>query len=53
MVYRVGVKHLSHFLGEVDIFQSLSERHLDRIAALCEEREFKAGDFVVYPTHGP
>ena len=46
MVYRVGVRHLSRFLQEVDIFQGLSERHLDRIAALCEESSFGEGDFL-------
>ena len=44
MVYRVDVKHVSHFLKEVDIFQGLSERHLDRVSALCEERSFRAGE---------
>ena len=44
MVYRVNVKHISHFLQGVDIFQGLSERHLDRIAASCEEWTFQPGD---------
>ena len=46
MVYRVNVKHISRFLQEVDVFQGLSERHLDRIAALCDEETFKQGDFL-------
>lgn len=44
MVYRVGVGHLSRFLQEVDIFQTLSDRQLDRVAALCEGRAFRAED---------
>lgn len=44
MVYRVGVRHLSHFLKEVDIFQGLSEDHLDRIASISREHSFNAGD---------
>lgn len=46
MLYRTDVKHLSHFLQEVDLFQGLAERHLDRIAALCEETSFKAGELL-------
>ena len=46
MVYKVGVTHVSHFLKEVDIFKGLSEQHLDRIAGLCEEYSFKAGDYL-------
>ena len=46
MVYRVGVRHLSQFLGDVDIFQGLSERNLDRIASLCEESSFRRGDYL-------
>lgn len=46
LVYRVDVRHVSHFLREVDIFRGLSERHLDRLAGLCEELSFKAGDFL-------
>ncbi|MCH7652473.1 MAG: cyclic nucleotide-binding domain-containing protein [Chloroflexi bacterium] len=46
MVYRVDVKHIGHYLEEVDIFRGLTERHLERIAALCEEREFKEGDYL-------
>ncbi len=46
MVYRVNVKHISRFFQEVDIFQGLSERHLDRIASLCQEkRPFNRGSF--------
>lgn len=44
MVYRTGVQHVADFLQEVDVFRGLSERHLDRVAALCEETEFRAGD---------
>ena len=46
MVYRVGVKHLTQFLQEADIFKGLPERYLDRIAALCEERSFQAGEYL-------
>lgn len=46
MVYRVDVKHITHFLTEVDIFRGLLDRHLDRIAAICEERSFQAGEFL-------
>lgn len=46
MVYRVNVQHISRFLQEVDVFQGLSERHLHRIAALCEEESFSAGDLL-------
>ncbi len=46
MVYKVDVRHISRFLQEVDIFRGLSEKHLDRIAAICEERSFHAGDFL-------
>lgn len=46
MVYRVGVSHIRNFLQEVDIFQELPERHLDRIAALCDEWSFKEGDYL-------
>ena len=44
MVYRVNVEHISRFLQEVDVFRGLSERHLLRIAALCEEETFAAGE---------
>ena len=46
MVYRVDVKHVSHFLKEVLLFQWLSARSLDRVAALCEERSFRAGEYL-------
>ncbi len=46
MVYRVNVKHISRFFQEVDIFQGLSERHLDRIASLCEEETFQPGELL-------
>ena len=44
MVYRVDVSHVAQFLRGVDIFQGLSERHLERIASLCGERSFEPGD---------
>ena len=44
MVYRINVQHISRFLEEVDVFRGLSERHLHRIAALCEEETFSAGE---------
>lgn len=46
MVYRVDVKNVTSFLHEVDIFQGLAERQLDRIAGLCEEWSFRAGDYL-------
>ena len=46
MVYRGDVKHIGHYLEEVDIFRGLTERHRERIAALCEEREVKEGDYL-------
>ena len=46
MVYRVDVSHVAQFLREVDIFQGLSERHLDRIALLCAERSFEPGEYL-------
>ena len=46
MVYRVDVKHVTSFLHEVDIFRGLAERQLDRIAGLCEEWSFRAGDYL-------
>ena len=46
MVYRVDVRHVSHFLKEVDLFQGLTDRHLDRIAALCEEWSFRSGEYL-------
>ena len=35
-----------HFLSEVDLFRGLSERHLERIAALCEDFRYSAGDYL-------
>ena len=46
MVYRVAVSHVTQFLMGVDIFQGLSERHLDRVASLCEERSFEPGEYL-------
>ncbi len=43
MVYKVDVRHLSHFLREVDLFRGLSAHNLDRVAGLCEEFEFDEG----------
>ena len=37
---------MTHFLTEVDLFQGLSLRHLERIAALCEEIDFTQGDYL-------
>ena len=44
MVYKVDVKHVTEFLKGVDIFRALSERHLDRVAAVCEELSFGADE---------
>lgn len=44
MVYRTDVMRISRFLREADMFAGLSERDLDRIAGLCEERRFAPGD---------
>ena len=49
MVYRVDVGHLTPFLREVDMFRGLMDRHLDRIAALCEQWRFRAGDYLSTP----
>ena len=46
MVYRSASAYVLHFLSEVDLFRGLSERHLERIAALCEDFDFKAGDYL-------
>ena len=46
MVYRVGVGHISRFLQDVDIFRGLSDRHLERVAALCNEYTFSEGDYL-------
>ena len=46
MVYRVGVGHISRFLQDVDIFRGLSDRHLERVAALCSEYPFSEGDYL-------
>ena len=35
---------MTDFLQEVDVLRGLSERHLNRIAALCEEPAFQKGD---------
>ena len=43
MVYKVDVRHVSHFLQEVDLFRGLSMQNLDRVAGLCEEWEFDEG----------
>jgi len=44
MVYKTGVQHVTDFLQDVDVLRGLSERHLDRVAALCEETSFTKGD---------
>ncbi len=46
MVYRVGVRHISAFLQEVDIFRGLSDRHLQRIAGVSKESSFSTGDYL-------
>lgn len=46
MLYRKDVGHISRFLKEVDLFSGLAERNLDRIASLCEEMSFAAGDLL-------
>ena len=35
-----------HFLSEVDLFSGLSARHLERLAAICEDFEYAAGDYL-------
>ena len=44
MVYKTGARQVTDFLQEVDVLRGLSERHLDRISALCEETEFHKGE---------
>ena len=46
MVYKIDVRHLSHFLQDVDLFRGLSVQNLDRVAALCEEWEFDEGQIL-------
>ena len=46
MVYRSASAYVLHFLSEVDLFRGLSERHLERIAALCEDFAYSAGDYL-------
>ena len=48
MVYRSPAALVTHFLAEVDLFQGLSLRHLERIAALCEDYAFEAGEYLGY-----
>ena len=48
MVYRSPGTLVTHFLTEVDLFQGLSIRRLERIAALCEDFEFHQGDYLGY-----
>jgi CRP-like cAMP-binding protein len=43
MVYKADVRHVSHFLQEVDLFRGLSAQNLNRVAGLCEEWEFDEG----------
>ena len=44
MVYRVAPSHTVQFLESVDIFRGLTGRDLERVAALCQEWTFSAGD---------
>ncbi len=46
MLYRSPSAIVTHFLTEVDLFQGLSIRHLERVAALCEDFDFKEGDYL-------
>ena len=46
MLYRSPAAIVTHFLTEVDLFQGLSMRHLERVAALCEDFEFKEGEYL-------
>ena len=46
MVYSSPSTFATHFLAEVDLFKGLSARHLERVAALCEDFEYKAGDYL-------
>ena len=48
MVYRSPAALVTHFLNEVDLFRGLSARHIERVAALCEEFDFEAGDYLGY-----
>ena len=48
MVYRSPAALVTHFLSEVDLFRGLSARHIERVAALCEEVRFEAGDYLGY-----
>ena len=43
MVYRTDVMRITRFLPDADMFAGLSERDLDRVAGLCEERRFAPG----------
>jgi CRP-like cAMP-binding protein len=46
MVYRSPESFVTHFLTEVDLFKGLSIRHIERLAALCEDFEFRTGDYL-------
>ena len=48
MVYRSPAALVTHFLSEVDLFRGLSARDIERVAALCEEFRFEAGDYLGY-----
>jgi CRP-like cAMP-binding protein len=48
MLYRSPAAIVTHFLREVDLFQGLSTRHIERVGALCEDLDFKAGDYLGY-----
>ena len=44
MVYRVARSHTVQFLESVDIFRGLTGPDLERVAAICHEWNFRAGD---------
>lgn len=46
MLYRSPAAIVTHFLTEVDLFHGLSMRHIERVAALCEDFEFREGDYL-------
>ena len=46
MVYSSPPTFAAHFLSEVDLFAGLSARHIERVAAICENFEYGAGDYL-------
>ena len=44
MVYRVASSHTVQFLESVDIFHGLTAPDLERVAAICQEWTFRAGE---------